>query len=278
MNNKTFLFTVSIFFILIGCKDKPVQKNENFKFSSYESKDTIFLFDNKEMIGSVLDISFIYPETQNEKDSIQSVEKAVISLFFGEEYANQAPNIAIKQYLKRFHDKKSTLESEYSQLREYAKEDKLEVRKDLGYSISIKDSVLYNDNNILSLLITTNSYSGGAHGMMTKKVYTITQKGKIIKENDIFNEGYTDALKNALIEKLLVQNKAKDLNELSELGFIFTEGIVPNGNFFISEKGITYIYGAYEIACYAIGICEVFLSFEEIRFLLKKESPISSLL
>ena len=278
MNKKILLFTVVAISILNSCKDKPLQENKKLEFTTHESKDTIYLFDNKDKVGSSLSISFTYPASQASEDSLKRLKQAFVSLFFGEEYVNQAPDAAIDLYLKNFHNQKSTLEEEYTQLSEYAKEDKLEARKDLSYSMDMKDSVLYNDSGILSLMITTSSYSGGAHGTTTKKVRTLTTKGAILSEDDIFAENYSDALKNILIDKLLVQNKAKDMNELSELGFIFTEGIVPNGNFYVTKEGITYVYGAYEIACYAIGISEVFLPFDDIRILLRKKSPISFLL
>lgn len=278
MNNKILLFTVVVISILNSCKDKPLQENRKLEFTTHESRDTIYLFDTHEKIGSALSLSFTYPVSRDSKDSLEQLQRAFVSLFFGDEYANQVPNIAIDQYLKKFQSQKASLEEEYTQLCEYAKEDNLEARKDLAYFMSIKDSVLYNDNGILSLLVTTSSYTGGAHGTTTKKVRTLTTKGTVLTEDDIFTENYSDDLKNILIEKLLVQNNAKDINELSELGFIFTEGIVPNGNFYVTREGITYVYGAYEIACYAIGISEVFLPFDDIRILLRKKSPISFLL
>ncbi|MDD4636409.1 MAG: DUF3298 and DUF4163 domain-containing protein [Bacteroidales bacterium] len=278
MNNKILLFTVVVISILNSCKDKPIQENRKLEFTTHESKDTIYLFDTHEKIGSALSLSFTYPVSQDSQDSLGQLQHAFISLFLGEEYANQTPDIAIDQYVKKFQSQKASLEEEYTQLCEYAKEDKLEPRKDLGYFMSVKDSVIYNENGILSLLVTTSSYTGGAHGSTTKKVRTLTTKGTILTEDDIFAENYTDDLKNILVDKLLIQNKAKDINELSELGFIFTEGIVPNGNFYVTKEGITYVYGAYEIACYAIGISEVFLPFDDIRILLRKKSPISFLL
>jgi len=278
MNTKILLFTVALISILSSCKDKPLQEYRKLEFTTYASKDTVYLFDTHEKIGSALSLSFTYPVSQDSKDSIEQLQHAFVSLFFGEEYADKAPDIAIDQYVKKFLSQKASLEEEYTQLCEYAKEDDLETRKDLAYFISIKDSVLYNENGLLSLLVTTSSYTGGAHGTTTKKVRTLTTKGEILTEEDIFTENYSDDLKNILINKLLVQNKAKDINELSELGFIFTEGIVPNGNFFVTKEGITYVYGVYEIACYAIGISEVFLPFDDIRILLRKKSPISFLL
>lgn len=278
MNNKILLFTVAVISILSSCKDKPLQEYRKVEFTTHASKDTIYLFDTHDKIGSALSLSFTYPISQDPKDSVEQLQHAFVSLFLGEGYAYQAPDLAIDQYVKNFHSQKANLEKEYTQLCEYAKEDDLEERKDLSYFMSIKDSVLYNEHGILSLLVTTSSYTGGAHGTTTKKVRTLTTKGTILTEEDIFAENYTDELKNILIDKLLVQNKAIDINELYELGFIFTEGIVPNGNFYVSKEGITYVYGAYEIACYAIGISEVFLPFDDIRMLLRKKSPISFLL
>ena len=53
--------------------------------------------------------------------------------------------------------------------------------------------------------------------------------------------------------------------------------IFPNGNFLIDDNGITYTFNEYEIAAYVVGATNVHLPYEEIQYLLKKESPIAHL-
>ncbi|HNP92166.1 RsiV family protein, partial [Macellibacteroides fermentans] len=53
--------------------------------------------------------------------------------------------------------------------------------------------------------------------------------------------------------------------------------IFPNGNFSVDETGINYTFNEYEIAAYVVGATHVHLSFEEIKHLARKESPIAHL-
>ena len=50
---------------------------------------------------------------------------------------------------------------------------------------------------------------------------------------------------------------------------LFIKDIEPNGNFLVSEEGITYVYGQYEIGPYSLGIIEVTLAWEELEGLLR---------
>ena len=50
---------------------------------------------------------------------------------------------------------------------------------------------------------------------------------------------------------------------------MFIREIGPNGNFSVSEDGVTYIYNHYEIAPYAMGIIRVTLPWDDVRELLK---------
>jgi hypothetical protein len=52
----------------------------------------------------------------------------------------------------------------------------------------------------------------------------------------------------------------------------------PNDNFFITGGGIGFFYNPYEIAPYSSGSTEIFLPWEEILPLLKKESAVTPLL
>ena len=39
----------------------------------------------------------------------------------------------------------------------------------------------------------------------------------------------------------------------------------PNGNFYVSEEGITWVYNPYEIAAYASGVIELPISWETLK-------------
>ncbi len=45
---------------------------------------------------------------------------------------------------------------------------------------------------------------------------------------------------------------------------LFVKEIAPNGNFYITNKGVTYLYGRYEIGPYVIGLTRVTVPWAEI--------------
>ena len=51
---------------------------------------------------------------------------------------------------------------------------------------------------------------------------------------------------------------------------LFQNEITPNGNFTVSEKGITYTFNQYEIGPYALGIIGITIPWDEIDNIIKK--------
>lgn len=60
-------------------------------------------------------------------------------------------------------------------------------------------------------------------------------------------------------------------------GFFTIDDIVPNENFWLSEKGIHYSYNQYEIAPYAMGVIDVTVPYSELTDILLPESIVSKL-
>ena len=93
------------------------------------------------------------------------------------------------------------------------------------FSDSFQDLQTYN--------VFSDVFLGGAHGMQSLIPHVINLKtGKEIEESDLFNEGYEE---------------------------------VPNGCFSVSEDGVTWFYQPYVIACYAQGIVEAFVSWDDLK-------------
>jgi hypothetical protein len=57
----------------------------------------------------------------------------------------------------------------------------------------------------------------------------------------------------------------------------WTDSIKPNGNFYITDESINYIFNPYEIAPYYMGITEVSLPYDRLEDLLKPNSLIAYL-
>ena len=161
---------------------------------------------------------------------------------------------------------------------EVAKADETPVGAWFSYFEMSSDDIAYNKNDILSYTVNFENYTGGAHGAHSFTNHVIDMKtGNLIKEDDIFIEGFQEDLAQILIDRIAKQNTVENPKELENIGFFSIDEIFPNGNFLIDDNGITYTFNEYEIAAYVVGATNVHLPYEEIQYLLKKESPIAHL-
>jgi glycerol-3-phosphate O-acyltransferase len=101
--------------------------------------------------------------------------------------------------------------------------------------------------------------------------------GRRVMENEIFIDDYQDDLAKVIVESIALLNNVDDANDLEDIGFFNVNEIYPNKNFHVDETGITYTFNEYEIAAYALGATSIQIPYEKIRHLLRKESPIASL-
>ena len=113
--------------------------------------------------------------------------------------------------------------------------------------------------------VAYNDYTGGAHGMnaLVCNVFDLTT-GETVSEADLLTEGWQDGvsalLKTALDAFLAAQEEGEDL--------VFGAP-APNGNFSVSEDGVTWTYNPYEIAPYAMGAIELTVRWTDLKPYLK---------
>ena len=93
--------------------------------------------------------------------------------------------------------------------------------------------------------------------------YTVT-KYALITEKGFFKDGYEERL-----STLLSSHLPEALRDPEDIDMLTTEDIQPNGNFRITEAGITYIYNQYEIGPYVLGAVEVTIPWSELKDLLR---------
>ncbi len=138
---------------------------------------------------------------------------------------------------------------------------------DGGFEESINVSLNFNDNMIFGVGVCWYSYGyGAAHPNSACHVLNFdTRNGKIILLADILKPGFENVL-NPFAEK--------KLNSLyPEESWFFEPGEFKlNNDFAISPAGLTFDYDKYEIASYASGGQELFLSFDEIKAWIKPGS------
>ena len=112
---------------------------------------------------------------------------------------------------------------------------------------------------------TDYDYTGGAHGFtgIGHDVFNMTT-GEIVTEEDLFVEDYYGQVAELLAASLEIY--LAEIDEDPEMMFSLPE---PNGNFAVSEEGITWTYNPYEIAPYSMGIIDLPVSWDELKPYLK---------
>jgi hypothetical protein len=146
-----------------------------------------------------------------------------------------------------------------------------ESGRDLPYQFELTGSVPLNRSGLLTVEISWNAYTGGAHGMHhTEYLVFDAATGRRLKPADVFIPGFEPRL-DQLIDAKFRQMKglAKTERLDSEKGTLFENFIRHNGNFALMDKGITFFYNEYEIAAYAFGPVELELDYQELRGILR---------
>ena len=269
------LFLISVF--VSGCNIGTKKTTDNdVTFDSISVDKTYHLLENPENPNCNLQINFTYPAKYDNKDILKKIQQQFVYSYFGDGYENLSPEEATAKYTEDYLNNSKDLEDEYKA--EVAKADETPVGAWFSYFEMSSDDIAYNKNDILSYTVNFENYTGGAHGAHSFTNHVIDMKtGNLIKEDDIFIEGFQEDLAQILIDRIAKQNTVENPKELENIGFFSIDEIFPNGNFLIDDNGITYTFNEYEIAAYVVGATNVHLPYEEIQYLLKKESPIAHL-
>ena len=132
--------------------------------------------------------------------------------------------------------------------------------------------IMHCTDKILAYGIERYVYMGGAHGSTVRSFTNYCLKtGAILREKDLFSEGYEAPLRQLLLMNLVEQNEDMQLIEDLQNSDYQVDEIRPNGNFYITEEGITYVFNQYEIAPYAYGEIDIFISNDQLTTLLRHQ-------
>ncbi|MCP9611080.1 DUF3298 and DUF4163 domain-containing protein [Coprobacter tertius] len=289
----TTLFCFTLTLAIVSCTHK---KKDNGKTSDQDSAqvenvaltgnpDTLtfetikiekksYIANNPKNPGCTYDLDLVYPSGYTDPETLQGIQKLFLESVFGSKYADLTPNEAAAQNMKDYIDNYQSEMTEY--IKSMTKEDKEAQGADAWMNYASYDSTAttYNKNKIYSFNVYTYSYTGGAHGIYGTAAYIIDiENQKRIDFADIFTTQDTARLKVMLKEQLATDQNVKNEQALKQLGF-WTDNITPDDNFFVTGKGITWIFNPYDIAPYSMGSTEITLSFDKLKPMIKKQSPI----
>ena len=140
-----------------------------------------------------------------------------------------------------------------------------DVIETLNYDLNLGMDVIYNRNQLLSLAFTQYQYTGGAHGMMYTRCHSYDLRGrKKIRIQDVFKPGYQTKLKLALNQTAKKKYKVQNLSDA-----LLVDEIEPNDNFFLTGKGICFVYQPYEIGPFSMGEQFIYIPYSNLSDLLK---------
>ncbi len=215
-----------------------------------------------------IELVFIYPSGNfTSLEAEAEIKKTIASSFFGNGIKMGTPEMMMKNYENEFY--KNYLKN---------KDDWLKIGgASFSWEVANSMDVKFNSDYLLCLEYSKYAFTGGAHGMknVSYDVFDL-ETGKKLEYKDVFEEGADSALTVLLTNKMKEKYKIKEGSKLSDVGF-FVDTIKPNHNIYVTGNGIGFKYASYEIAAYSVGLPEVFLSFDELKGLIRKDSQVYKL-
>lgn len=271
MRRNYFILIISLLPIItfFSCKQKTVRTIDKTAVEkAYLSSDTTK--------GSLkIDIDVEIPVCYDNAAILDSIKKDVITNLFGPEYTGFGEDSIVQVFIKdlireyRLTNQPILAQMDSTNFYSFNNEHHLE-----GFSV-------LTDENIFSYGINRYVFMGGAHGLSNLTYLNYNLKtGKKITEADIFKPGYekdlSDIIKSRIVEQSKEDDSVQNIEKLEDTDY-WVDEIKPNGNFYLSDEGINYVFNPYEIAPYYMGQTEVNIPYSRIAYLLEPVSVISYL-
>ena len=290
--NITFiaLFLIPVFiFVACNTKKSNIPQENDVAFDTLYLSQQIFLDDDPSKSSCNMEIRLVYP-VASKKLNIDTLTNLWTRCIFGQSYTEISLQQAAKSYIDTYFQRylqdaedyrenrfdKDPLSALTDGLYSASEADASEPRSEFySYYETLTDTVTFNQNDLISLQVRHVSNKGGRESYETLRNFVIDLKtGNILSEKDIFREGYESQLRRIIINKLLQQNGVNDVSELEQLGYFGVDEILPNKNFLVDAKGITFIFNKGEYSSYLINAPVIFIPYDEIRHLLRENTTV----
>lgn len=138
-------------------------------------------------------------------------------------------------------------------------------------SLMIKPKILQPKGKLVTVVLNSSSYLGGAHGATSQRYYNFDlSKQKQVQLHDLLlpkQKATLDQLAHDAFKTWIVDSKlANDPKEYEQAWpFQVTD------NFLLGEQGLILQYGEYEIGPYVVGLPRLVIPFSELQGVLKPE-------
>ncbi len=137
----------------------------------------------------------------------------------------------------------------------------------MGWSYEAKVDVEVLTDTLLTLSVTENYFTGGAHGGYGKYFININPRtGEDVTLDRFFKPGYNEPL------RVIADHAFRELYELADTAslqdnmFEFpNDQFELNGNYGFTRQGLVFYYNSYEVAPYAAGPSEVIIPYDSVQ-------------
>jgi hypothetical protein len=135
----------------------------------------------------------------------------------------------------------------------------------MGWSFDGEVKVDSLSNSLISMVATTQYYTGGAHGGYGNYFINIDPAtGKVLTLDDILKPGYKEPLNQ--IGETMFNEEYLSNDSIPENTFEFPDGKFKlNDNYGVLKDGIHFFYNIYEIAPYSAGTQEIIIPYNRIK-------------
>ncbi len=233
-----------------------------------------FLLPNDTARGSInIEINIEIPVHHQNSELHDRINKQVLFRLFGKLAETHSPDTLLKQFADEM------VEEYISNNREIVGKLRPSNRLVFNNTFFMEGFSLLNDGKIFSYGISREVDLGGSFPANTRYYYNFDMNtGGIITEKDIFLEDFepelTEIIRKRIIEESQVNDDLPTISSLEKTQYII-EAIKPNGNFYLNDEAICFVYNPYEIAPIKfMQGAEISLDFMAIKHLMKIDSPV----
>ena len=271
MKLKDYISAIILTVILVACvpgnkKEETAKANiKEVTFARYEHIVRIPI-DEYAKEAPALRCEFMIEEAESQDKEIEkNINEGIAYAIFG--YDGICPKEATDSFI-------ATIKDEYLSLRpEYYNEKAMNSGAEwFNYNYTIKSSVTRGYKDIINYSITTDTYTGGAHGSFTTTLLNFDPAtGKEIKLNDFFKDNFEEVLIDRLTRALVKRVGAQSFEELQEMGYLVFNDMFVTDNFELGKDSVRFHYNQYDIAPYALGSSDLTFTYEELKDLIKEQ-------
>lgn len=267
---KKILFLMSLLVLMCAC-----HKEAEMETRQYTASEVIYPTTDK-LDSMIVEIDMEIPTKLPVDSVLAPIQENILEQIYGKHFASMDPEKAMWEYIRMNQEEyratnKENLTFQVEATIVPSEDDEMDIRYTFSEEIYISARIMEQVGNILAYSVEQYVYMGGAHGINTRYFYNYDlNNGSLIEEETLFVDGYQTQLTSLLRRNLVEQSEALH----SEADLIQSDyqqdNIIPNNNFSIQSDGMSWHFNPYDIAPYAYGETDIFVSSADLQPLLKE--------